>query len=70
MNKNLYRLLAAHFPADKTAACMILPDGRVWTYGDVERASARIAHLIVALGLHPGDRVDAQVEKTPEALVL
>ncbi len=70
MNKNLYRLLAAHFPDAKTAACMILPDGRVWTYGDVERASARIAHLIVALGLKPGDRVAAQVEKTPEALVL
>jgi malonyl-CoA/methylmalonyl-CoA synthetase len=70
MNKNLYRLLAAHFPEDKAAACMILPDGRAWTYGDVERASARIAHLIVALGLQPGDRVAAQVEKTPEALVL
>ena len=54
MNKNLYRLLAAHFPDDKAAACMILPDGRVWTYGDVERASARIARLIVALGLKPG----------------
>jgi malonyl-CoA/methylmalonyl-CoA synthetase len=36
----------------------------------LERASARIAHLIVALGLKPGDRVAAQVEKTPEALVL
>ncbi|MBK9019454.1 MAG: malonyl-CoA synthase [Sulfuritalea sp.] len=70
MNKNLYRLLAAHFPDDKAAACMILPDGRVWTYGDVERASARIARLIVALGLKPGDRVAAQVEKSPEALVL
>jgi malonyl-CoA/methylmalonyl-CoA synthetase len=49
---------------------MILPDGRVWTYGDVERASGRLANLIVALGLKPGDRVAAQVEKTPESLVL
>jgi malonyl-CoA/methylmalonyl-CoA synthetase len=49
---------------------MILPDGRVWTYGDVEHASARMANLIVELGLQPGDRVAAQVEKTPEALVL
>ncbi|MDP1612654.1 MAG: malonyl-CoA synthase [Sulfuritalea sp.] len=70
MNQNLYSLLAAHFPKDPAAPCMILPDGRVWTYGDVERASARIANLIVALGLKPGDRVAAQVEKTPEALVL
>ncbi len=70
MNHNLYALLSSHFPADPTAACMILPDERVWTFGDVERASARIANLIVALGLKPGDRVAAQVEKTPEALVL
>lgn len=70
MNENLYALLAARFPGDGKAPCMILPDGRVWTYGDVERASARIAHLIVALGLKPGDRVAAQVEKTPEALLL
>lgn len=70
MNHNLYALLSSHFPADPAAACMILPDGRVWTFGDVERASARIANLIVALGLKPGDRIAAQVEKTPEALVL
>lgn len=67
---NLYELLAARFPTDSAAPCMILPDGRVWTYGDVERASGRMANLIVALGLKPGDRVAAQVEKTPEALVL
>ena len=70
MNANLYSLLAAHFLTDPSAPCMILPDGRVWTYGDVERASGRMANLIVALGLKPGDRVAAQVEKTPEALVL
>jgi malonyl-CoA/methylmalonyl-CoA synthetase len=70
MNQNLYSLLSAHFPKDPAAPCMILPDGRVWTYGDVERASGRMANLIVALGLKPGDRVAAQVEKTPEALVL
>jgi malonyl-CoA/methylmalonyl-CoA synthetase len=70
MNQNLYSLLAAHFPENPAAPCMLLPDGRVWTYGDVERASGRMANLIAALGLKPGDRVAAQVEKTPEALVL
>ena len=67
---NLFSLFAKHFPKDRQAACLILPDGRVWTYGDIERASGRIAHLIVALGLKPGDRVAAQVEKSAEALVL
>jgi malonyl-CoA/methylmalonyl-CoA synthetase len=70
MNPNLYTELATGFPGDPAAPCMILPDGRVWTYGDIERASARMAGMIVALGLKPGDRVAAQVEKTPEALVL
>jgi malonyl-CoA/methylmalonyl-CoA synthetase len=67
---NLYELLASRFPKDNAAPCMILPDGRVWTYGDVERASGRMANLLAALGLQPGDRIAAQVEKTPEALVL
>lgn len=70
MNQNLYTLLASRFPRNDKAPCMILPDGRVWSYGDVERASARIANLLVALGLKPGDRVAVQVEKTPVALVL
>ncbi|MBI5923100.1 MAG: malonyl-CoA synthase [Betaproteobacteria bacterium] len=70
MNANLYAVLSSRFPKDARAPCMILPDGRAWTYADVDQASARIAHLLVALGLKPGDRVAAQVEKTPEALVL
>ena len=70
MNQNLYALLSSKFLRDPAAPCMILPDGRAWTYGDIERASGRIANLIVALGLKPGDRVAAQVEKTPEALLL
>jgi len=70
MNQNLYSLLASRFPKSPQAPCMILPDGRMWTYGDIERASGRMANLIVTLGLLPGDRVAAQVEKTPEALVL
>ncbi len=69
-NENLYSFLAAGFPANPAAPCMILADGRVWTYQDVQRASGRIANLMVSLGLQPGDRVAAQVEKTPEALVL
>jgi malonyl-CoA/methylmalonyl-CoA synthetase len=69
-DSNLYSFLAAHFPPNPDAPCLILPDGRVWTYGDVERASGRMANLLGALGLKPGDRVATQVEKTAEALVL
>jgi malonyl-CoA/methylmalonyl-CoA synthetase len=67
---NLYALLAQHFPKDPQAPCLVLPDNRVWTYRDIDHASGRIANLLVTLGLEPGDRVAAQVEKSAEALVL
>jgi malonyl-CoA/methylmalonyl-CoA synthetase len=70
MNRNLYALLAAGFPPEPDAPCLALPDGRLWSYGDIERASGRMANLLRALDLQPGARIAAQVEKTPEALVL
>ena len=70
MNENLYAVLARRFPDDAESPCLILADGRVWTYGDVVRAAGRIANLLVELGLKPGDRVAVQVEKSAEALVL
>jgi malonyl-CoA/methylmalonyl-CoA synthetase len=70
MDHNLYAVLASRFPTERQAPCMMLGDGRVWTYGDVECASARIANLMVALGLRPGERVAVQVEKSAEALLL
>lgn len=70
MNHNLYAIFAARFSRTPDKSCLILTDGRAWTYDDVERASARMANLLVALGLRRGDRVAAQVDKSPEALVL
>ncbi|MCQ0970219.1 malonyl-CoA synthase [Paracoccus sp. TK19116] len=49
---------------------LILPDGATLTYGDIDRMSARLANLLVAEGVAPGDRVAVQVEKSPEALAL
>lgn len=49
---------------------LILPDGNALSYGDIDRLSARLANLLVAKGVEPGDRVAAQVEKSPEALAL
>ncbi|MFG1320490.1 malonate--CoA ligase [Xanthobacter autotrophicus] len=47
-----------------------LADGRVETYGDALALSARLAHLLVARGVKPGDRVAVQVEKSWPALAL
>ncbi|MBP0614995.1 malonate--CoA ligase [Jiella mangrovi] len=48
----------------------LLPDGRKFSYGDVETVSARFANVLTDLGLRPGDRVAVQVEKSIEALML
>lgn len=47
-----------------------MPDGRTYSYEDVEAVSARFARTLVALGMKPGDRVAVQVEKSIEALML
>jgi malonyl-CoA/methylmalonyl-CoA synthetase len=49
---------------------MILPDGRVVSYGALREESARLAALLVSLGVKPGDRVAVQVRKTPQAISL
>ena len=45
-------------------------DGRRFTYGDTFALSGRLANALGARGVGAGDRVVAQVEKTPEAVVL
>lgn len=45
-------------------------DGTTYSYADAEAESARMANCLVAMGLQPGDRVTAQVPKSPQALWL
>lgn len=70
MNHNLFSRLASHFPTDRSRTCLTTSDGRVLTYGWLETLTARIAHVLIEAGVAPGDRVAAQVEKSPEALAL
>ncbi|MEU2235619.1 AMP-binding protein, partial [Streptomyces vietnamensis] len=44
-----------------------LPDGRQITYRETQGTVGRIAARLVADGVTPGDRVAAQVDKSPEA---
>jgi len=69
-NANLYALLASRFPADRGACCIETHDALCYSWDDIERASARIASLLVSLALPRGARVAVQVEKSPEALLL
>src|SRR5690606_24497377 len=67
---NLYALLQQHFPTDRGRTVLETPDGRRISYADLQAGSARIARLLVDCGVRPGDRVAAQIEKSPEALLL
>ena len=70
MNANLYALLRAHFPEGAEQPCLLIPDAPAIRYGDLDAASARIAHALLHAGCRPGDRVAAQVDKCWEALAL
>jgi malonyl-CoA/methylmalonyl-CoA synthetase len=67
---NLFRQFQESFPKDRSSPFLETPGGRVWSYADLEAWSARIASFLAASGVKPGDRVMAQVEKSPEAIIL
>ena len=70
MNANLYALLAQQFPPDQQRVCIDTHDGLHYTWDDLERASARIANLLRNLDLPAQSRIAAQVDKSPDALML
>lgn len=56
--------------ATPDAACLLLSDGGVITYGDLDRMSAKLANLLRAAGCTPGTWVAVCVEKSPQSLAL
>jgi len=70
VNANLYALLRAHFPESTEQPCLLIPDGRVVHYEELDQTSARIAHALIAAGAARGDRVAVQCDKCWEALAL
>ena len=67
---NLYDQLRQNFPADRAQTVLETPDGRTMSYAELEAGAGRIARLLVDCGVEPGDRVAAQIEKSPEAILL
>lgn len=70
MNENLYSILSTGFPSDGEAPFLILPDGTEHSYHKLEQETARYANLLISCGLKQGDRIAAQVDKSPAALYL
>ena len=70
MNHNLFAALRAAFPAQLDAVAVETDDGLMYSWRDVERATAMLANLLDSLNLPPGARVAVQVEKSVEAMLL
>ncbi|SMH61923.1 AMP-binding protein [Azospirillum agricola] len=70
MTENLYSLLLPSDPRDDARPALQTGTGAAWSYGDLRRTAGRIARLLHESGVGRGDRVAAQVEKSPEALCL
>ncbi len=69
-SENLFEWFRSRFPHDLGAPFLETPEGRCWSYRDLEIESARLVRLLSAQGLQPGDRVMAQVDKSPHVLFL
>ncbi len=69
-NRNLYALFQSRFPTDRSRTFLETESGERYSYDDLERHSAAIADYLSGLGIAKGDRVAAQVDKSPQALFL
>lgn len=52
---NLFAALQAAWPAQRQAPAILLDDGRAYTWGDLDRATAMLANLLHSLHLQGVD---------------
>ncbi len=69
-NQNLVVALRDAFPADLDRPAVETDNGLVYTWRDLDRATAMMANLLDSLDLPPASRIAVQVEKSVEAMVL
>ena len=68
MNNLLFQTLFNDQPGQEP--CLRLSDGSRISYGELLLESARVANTLTALGVQPGDRVAAQIDKNTAAVAL
>ena len=69
MTENLYGQFRAQFSSRMTQPFLIGRRG-IMTYGALDALSARIAGALLSFGAKPGDRIAAQIEKSPQGVAL
>jgi len=67
---NAYESFHAAFASRGKEVFLEDESGSVYTYADLDRETARIASFLTGLGLQQGERVAAQIEKSPQGLFL
>ena len=68
--QNLFVALRDAFPADLDRTAVETDSGLVYSWRDLDRATAMVANLLESLALPPESRIAVQVEKSVEAMVL
>lgn len=69
-NANLYALIAAAAAAAGSRPCLVEGEATLLAYDELDRKVSATAAVLVGTGAAPGDRVVAQAEKSPEAVLL
>jgi malonyl-CoA/methylmalonyl-CoA synthetase len=69
-DSNLYARFRTRIDARPDKDALVTAKGVAFTYADIDASSARIANYLMKIGIKPGDRVTAQVDKSPQALCL
>lgn len=69
-NDNLFAALRAAFPAYLDGVAVEAEEGLLYSWLDLERATAMMANLLEGLDLPKGARIAVQVEKSVEAMML
>jgi malonyl-CoA/methylmalonyl-CoA synthetase len=67
---NAYGFFRRGFAARLEQTFLEADSGERYTYADLERETARVAAFLTGLGLARGDRVAAQIDKSPQGLFL
>jgi malonyl-CoA/methylmalonyl-CoA synthetase len=69
-NGNFYTALARSALNHAQRVALEIPDGRNWTYRELDQVVGKYAVALVEQGLAVGDRLAVQVDKSPESLFL